>query len=126
MKRIVFRVDSAREIGSGHLMRCLTLAHKLKNKAEVSFISREHPGNLIQHIHNQGFTAYSLPAGDPLTTDQSSWLGTSTDNDVQQTVQAIQSISQEQIDWLIVDHYAIDQQWGKHLEAIYKANHGDR
>ena len=48
---ICFRVDSSNSIGSGHVMRCLTLAHELnRKKIPVAFICCEHPGNLISHI----------------------------------------------------------------------------
>ena len=45
---IVFRVDASLKIGTGHVMRCLTLANLLKKKfVDVSFICREHKGNLL-------------------------------------------------------------------------------
>ena len=44
----VFRVDASIQMGTGHVMRCLTLADALKNRgAECYFICREHSGNLI-------------------------------------------------------------------------------
>ena len=48
---ITFRCDSSIEIGIGHVMRCLTLAHALKEYGiQCSFICREHKGNIINHI----------------------------------------------------------------------------
>ena len=45
-KNIYIRVDSSYKIGSGHLMRCLTLAEQLKDAgADISFICRELDGN---------------------------------------------------------------------------------
>jgi spore coat polysaccharide biosynthesis predicted glycosyltransferase SpsG len=43
-------------MGTGHVMRCLTLAHVLKeNGASVNFICRKHDGSLIDKIHSSGF-----------------------------------------------------------------------
>ena len=39
---IIIRTDSSTQIGTGHLMRCLTLADKLRQKGtQISFICRE-------------------------------------------------------------------------------------
>ena len=43
---IAFRTDASLQIGSGHVMRCLTLADKLKKAgAKITFITRDHSGN---------------------------------------------------------------------------------
>ena len=48
---VVFRVDASIQMGTGHVMRCLTLADALKNRgAECYFICREHSSNLISLI----------------------------------------------------------------------------
>jgi spore coat polysaccharide biosynthesis predicted glycosyltransferase SpsG len=45
---IVFRTDSSLEIGTGHVMRYLTLAEALRDRGEnCRFICREHPGNIL-------------------------------------------------------------------------------
>ena len=58
---IVFRVDSSTEIGSGHVMRCLTLADKLKESGKPSlFISADLEGNLGALVKSRGFDQYYL------------------------------------------------------------------
>ena len=49
----LFRVDASLEMGTGHVMRCITLAETLRqNGVEVEFISREHQGNEIKKIED--------------------------------------------------------------------------
>ena len=56
IRRVLFRVDASLRMGSGHVMRCLTLANHLQKKdIECVFVSREHPGNLIELIEKSGF-----------------------------------------------------------------------
>ena len=46
--KVVFRVDASLKMGTGHVMRCLTLANELKQQNhEIVFICRELTGNLI-------------------------------------------------------------------------------
>ena len=59
--KVAIRTDSSLRIGTGHVMRCLTLAKALVEKgAEVSFICREHEGSLIDQIQSESFKVYSL------------------------------------------------------------------
>jgi len=49
MTSILFRCDASLQIGSGHLMRCRTLARELRHRgAEISFLCRQQPGDLIK------------------------------------------------------------------------------
>jgi UDP-2,4-diacetamido-2,4,6-trideoxy-beta-L-altropyranose hydrolase len=116
------RVDASTEIGTGHVMRCLTLAHRLADhEAEVIFISRDHPGNLSDYIESNGFKLHSLRA--PVSginargekpavkdTQLSSWLGTSWQKDAQETINILK---QEKARCLIVDHFGLDESWEK-------------
>ena len=62
---VVFRVDASLEIGTGHVMRCLTLAEALRDSgAEVQFVCRLHPGNLIKLVCEKGFIVHELPVSD--------------------------------------------------------------
>jgi len=117
---IVFRVDASLQIGTGHVMRSMTLAKALKNQgAKVSFISREHVGNLNDFIKLQGFRVYELlvPEGaheqianlkQDETLFHSAWLGVSQQEDAKECQKILQHLN---VDWLIVDHYALDYQW---------------
>lgn len=117
--KIVFRVDASIQMGTGHVMRCLTLADALKNQgAECYFICREHPGNLIGLIIQRGHHVEALPYIDisqqsnlqsyMLDLAHASWLGTTQKEDSSLCVSIVKAL---QPDWLIVDHYALDILW---------------
>jgi UDP-2,4-diacetamido-2,4,6-trideoxy-beta-L-altropyranose hydrolase len=111
---VVFRVDASVEIGTGHAMRCLTLALALRQQgAECVFICREHVGNLLAHIRMQGFTVHALPyAGTKTGPGYAAWLGSSWKADAEQT---LVTLNGRIADWLIVDHYALDIEWETQL-----------
>lgn len=56
MKNVIIRTDASIEIGSGHIMRCLTIAHNLKKRGcTVKFLMLPLQGNLIDYVQQQGF-----------------------------------------------------------------------
>ena len=114
---VVFRADASHEIGSGHVVRCLTLASALREEgAQCRFVSREHGGNLLDLIRQQGFDVICLPVASASTegssgeaeTAHAAWLGERWQNDAAATASAI---GETRADWLIVDHYALDARW---------------
>lgn len=110
--RIAFRVDSSAAIGTGHLMRCLTLAQRLREQgADVLFVMRDLPGAMLQRPELAGFECAVLPppsggdCSDGLA--HSAWLGTDQATDARETL----AVLGNGVDWMVVDHYAIDRQW---------------
>lgn len=111
MVAIVFRADASFQIGTGHVMRCLTLADELSSAGvQCEFICREHPGHLIDYIHSKGYKVHRLPMCSEVDTDlpHSKWLGATQAQDVQVCVPLLVKL---QPDWLVVDHYALDTRW---------------
>jgi len=111
--RIAFRVDASDIIGSGHVMRCRTLAAVLRQRgAEVSFICRAHGGHLLTVLEQDGFPTHVLPNPDaasrPSTSDYAGWLGVTETVDAAQTITAF---SHQRVNWLVVDHYALSRDW---------------
>jgi UDP-2,4-diacetamido-2,4,6-trideoxy-beta-L-altropyranose hydrolase len=137
--RIAFRTDASLQMGSGHVMRCLTLADGLRaNGAQCHFVSRAHPGHLMEVIRQRGYMVSSLVApvqqaqaaieNSALTVQESqqnqqhepahaAWLGNTWQTDAQETTAVLASL---QPDWLVVDHYALDQRWEEALAAHYR------
>lgn len=114
--KIFLRVDSSISIGSGHVMRCLTLANALREKgSNIFFICRELPGNLCDFIEYKGYMVHRLPYTEKhsYAIQQSpphmQWLGIDTETDIEETKYILVNV--EDIDWLIVDHYALDIKW---------------
>jgi UDP-2,4-diacetamido-2,4,6-trideoxy-beta-L-altropyranose hydrolase len=119
LQTVAIRVDASITIGTGHVVRCLTLAEMLRTRGvSCHFISREHPGHMINAIRQHGFQIIALPEGDsallmtsavdvPLPA-HADWLGCDWRLDADQTLHAVQSIKP---DLLVIDHYAIDSRW---------------
>lgn len=58
--KVLIRTDASVEIGSGHVMRCLTVAEALEEKGcIISFMMKELPGNLIEFVREKGFEVVS-------------------------------------------------------------------
>ena len=123
---VLFRVDASILIGSGHVMRCLTLANALSSNNWVcSFICYPHRGNLIKQIEDSGYQVFSSKAFQNEkevlrvggSTRYSGWLGQGADDDASLSIDVMRSFERNiaKINWLVVDHYAIDNYWERKL-----------
>jgi len=121
--QIVIRADASANIGTGHVMRCLTLAKYLRKKgAEIMFVSRLHTGNLCDLLEHEGFTVHRLPFHRESkgwlnrTSDYAAWLGAGWRQDADETLEAIDALDNRPA-WLLVDHYGIDERWEGQLRS---------
>ncbi|WP_281915839.1 UDP-2,4-diacetamido-2,4,6-trideoxy-beta-L-altropyranose hydrolase [Caldimonas thermodepolymerans] len=116
MDKVVFRTDASLRIGTGHVMRCLTLADELRRHGmECHFICREHPGHLGGLVEQRGHKVHRLPPGLGLGAgEHETWLGASWEADLEQTAAVLDAICPS---WLVVDHYALDARWEGRLRA---------
>lgn len=118
---IVIRTDASTKIGSGHVMRCLTLAQQLRKAgANVHFVCRLHPKNLIEFIRGKGFTVHELPKRESVPLQHKKyvhedWLATDWESDAEETSQIIEQFVVP-VDWIVVDHYALDIRWETYLK----------
>jgi len=115
--RFAIRTDASFKIGSGHVMRCLTLADALSELGnKVVFICKDHDSNLIHKITDSGYEVKEISVSSSNDVNSllahSGWLGGTQEDDAEKTIAAIKSID---VHWMIVDHYAIDESWHKKI-----------
>lgn len=110
--KIAFRADASLTIGTGHVMRCLTLARVLREQgATCRFVSRALPGHLAAQINAAGFGVTLLPARKGPVPDappaHAAWAGVDWETDAAETRATLNTPH----DWLVMDHYAFDARW---------------
>ena len=115
--RVVVRADASVAMGTGHVMRCRTLANALnKRGARIHFITRAHSGHLGDMLARDGFEVTLLPQPkaeeENRCDDYGAWLGVTQHEDSDQTIAAIDN---QECAWLIVDHYGLDEMWEARL-----------
>jgi UDP-2,4-diacetamido-2,4,6-trideoxy-beta-L-altropyranose hydrolase len=108
------RVDASSRIGMGHVMRCVALAERLRERGiAVRFICRRLEGHLEPLLRERGHDVAMLPAPQAATAaaadgDYAAWLGVPQGVDAEETAAALAGARP---DWLVVDHYALDADW---------------
>lgn len=125
--KVFFRTDSSAEIGSGHVMRCLTLADELSSRgADIAFVCRAHPDGLSAWIRERkGFPVIDLPLdaafgfrrkeGDA---PYAHWLHEDPIRDAELTYDAV--MTRGGADWMVTDHYALDAFWESRVKTCVK------
>jgi UDP-2,4-diacetamido-2,4,6-trideoxy-beta-L-altropyranose hydrolase len=118
--RIAIRTDASSQIGTGHFMRCLTLADGLTERgAKIRFVSRHLPEYLRSMLAEKGHEFVSLDsAQNDMALDElayAHWLGVSQAQDAADSILALSGYT---FDWLVVDHYALDSRWETSLRQV--------
>ncbi|MGE3261185.1 MAG: UDP-2,4-diacetamido-2,4,6-trideoxy-beta-L-altropyranose hydrolase [Bacteriovoracia bacterium] len=113
--KVLVRADASALIGTGHLMRCLTLALKLREGGhEVTFVARHITQNLAGLLAGKNFPLKKLGKAKEQNlneTNHSAWLGVSVADDAEETGETVGG----GFDWVVVDHYALNSSW--HMAA---------
>lgn len=106
--RVVFRTDASLTMGNGHVMRCITLAYKLRSKGcTVEFICRKRNGDLIEKIKLLDFKCHTLPFNEAIEDERSETSSAYWEIDAHETLTHLS----QPVDWIVVDHYALDWKW---------------
>lgn len=113
--RVVFRVDGSAQIGTGHVMRCLTLADALLTRGIQSlFLCRNLENGLAEWIERAGHRLTLLLADGPPASPQQfygEWLGTTQEYDAQTVLSVLSRRDELAPLAIVVDHYGLDRTW---------------
>ncbi|MFV8372658.1 UDP-2,4-diacetamido-2,4,6-trideoxy-beta-L-altropyranose hydrolase [Flavobacterium sp. LB2P6] len=93
-KKIIFRVDGSRNIGLGHLIRCMALAFMLKDNFEIIFVCKEAPENIVKELISSGFLFIKINS----------------------EVEFFNIINNRYI--VVLDHYGLDTNYQKKIKEI--------
>lgn len=113
-RAFLFRTDSSKLIGTGHVMRCVRIAEALCAAGEnVAFICRRLEGSKVDYVKTKGFHVFGLDQGieSEVLTDEPAddcWLPVSEEVDASQTIEILSKFEGAT---LIVDHYALGIAW---------------
>lgn len=136
--KVALRTDASERIGTGHLMRCLTLADALRaGGARTRFVCRPLAGGLGELVTGRGHELVCLPPGGGLASvgttgaigsgndeggaaidaglRHAAWLGATQSEDAEATLAAL--AGDGDWDWIVVDHYALDSRWEGRLRS---------
>jgi UDP-2,4-diacetamido-2,4,6-trideoxy-beta-L-altropyranose hydrolase len=126
---IAFRCDASLRIGSGHVMRCRTLARALlRRRVDIVFLCRRQPGDLIALLEQEFrvLVLAELPMQAPSAFEANpsgaralyaSWLGCSEQQDAAACLMALKAAQLEPPAWLVLDHYGLGAPWQSLMQA---------
>lgn len=118
---VLIRVDGSELIGSGHVMRCLTLANQLTCAGvKCTFAMRDSSEFLVDKVEKLGFTVINFNTD--ITRERHGseirpWLKVSQVEDCDALASSLNGLV---YDWVIVDQYALDECWEQRARKFSK------
>lgn len=107
MPRIAFRADGGKNVGMGHIMRCLSLAKAFRrNGHKVYFFSQLNEG--IEKVSSESFDVFQLPSVAHDT--EGFYYGNPAELD-KEAEEMVAMLNQYRIDVLVIDTYNVTQQY---------------
>lgn len=106
---VLFRADASPALGSGHVVRSLTLAMALAERGVASvFATRVGPGGLHERIRAAGHEVIALDDDPPLEAlTATPWSASVQQRDLVQ----VRARGRARYDAVVVDHYGLDARW---------------
>lgn len=118
---IAFRVDASSEIGTGHLVRCLTLAKRYLDKTDykIVFITNKLPSALLSLFTNKKINLLQIDVKHIRETPVCENLIKNWEDDLLETVNILSNNNIRKLDLFVVDHYGLDYKWEEEIKSIY-------
>lgn len=114
---VAFRLDASVVIGTGHLVRCISLAQSLQDVGvRCHFVLRQLGLDVTWRVRAAGFEVHELPPPDrvPNPHSHADWAGVDEVRDAAETAAVFASV---QLDWVVVDHYSFSADWHSRVRA---------
>lgn len=122
--KVLFRADGSAAIGVGHLVRCGALARELcERECEVHLVVGASPAPPQWALDLFPGRIHQLVPSSPLHEDDgeplahAGWLPGSQADDAAQVIDIINRHLDQMVDWIVVDHYALDARWHRSLSG---------
>lgn len=118
--RVALRADASRQIGLGHVKRCLALAQALRRIGiDTCVVSRALGARTAEMAREADIEVLFLPAAASVPPDPSpahaAWSDVGWQVDSEQTAAALGALG---ADAVVVDHYAFDARWHRRVAEL--------